>query len=115
MTAMLPSLYTGSLMNGQALAGLAVSLASILTSLSEPPVDTCSDDSKGATSLMNTTLLVLSCCDDYALLPLPALDDSKETTQSISYSALSYFIIATLVLLTCIFTFLVLSRLEFTK
>jgi len=59
LTAMLPSLYTGSLMNGQALAGLAVSLASILTSLSEPPIDTCSDDFKGALP-MNITLSVLS-------------------------------------------------------
>lgn len=83
-----PPQYTSALMSGQGLAGLVVSVSSILTILAAKRVDTCSDDG-------NT--------------------DDGNCSYSIDYSALAYFIIATIVLLTCAASFAVLYKLPFSK
>jgi len=87
--AMFPPVYTAALMNGNGLAGLTVAVSSMLTSLASSPIDDCTDDQA----------------------------DSEEETceQRVDFSALAYFIIATLVLLSCILAFLGLSQLHFTK
>jgi equilibrative nucleoside transporter 1/2/3 len=85
--AMFPPAYTAALMNGQGLAGLVVSVSAIVTIVSAPaPDDQCSTDDGN-------------------------VDD--DCSEHISYSALAYFIIATLVLLSCIVTFLSLDGLPF--
>jgi len=86
--AMFPGAYTGALMNGQGLAGLTVAVAGILTTFAAAPIDYCGDD--GASN-----------------------DDG--CPQNINYSALAYFIISTIVLLTCAVAYLFLGRLQFTK
>lgn len=86
--AMLPPAYTGAIMNGQGLAGLIVSVSALLTTLAAAPIDSCSDDSA---------------------------DDSEDCEQSVNYSALAYFMIATLVLLTCALAYYYLKRMSFTK
>lgn len=85
--AMFPSTYTASLMTGSAMSGLAVAVSNILTSLASDPVDDCNDD----------------------------FIDDGDCSQSVDYSALAYFIIATLILLTCAFAFIGLIQLPFTK
>lgn len=90
--AALPAAYTGALMNGQALAGLMISLSSLLTILSGKDLTSCnSNDNAGGT------------------------DDTTVCTYSTDYSALGYFIIATLVLLSCIFFYLLLMKLNFSQ
>ena len=86
--AMFPPAYTAALMTGQGVAGLTVAVSSMLTSLATTPVDECSDDNAG---------------------------DDGDCVQSVNYSALAYFIIATLILLSCIIAYLGLGNLEFTK
>jgi equilibrative nucleoside transporter 1/2/3 len=88
--AMLPSKYTGAIMNGQGLAGLTVSVSALLTTLAAAPIDTCDDDGTSG-------------------------DDGDECTQSINYSALAYFFIATIVLLTCALAYYWLQKMPFTK
>lgn len=83
--AMLPEANTAALMNGSGFAGLAVSLSALITTLAAPRVSTCSDD--------NDT----SC------------------NREISYSALAYFIIATLVLLSNVMAYIILARLPFVR
>ena len=87
LAAVMPPVYTGAVMNGQGLAGLTVSVASILTTLAAPPADTCNDD--GA-------------------------DDGKCDYKT-DFSALAYFIIATVALLTCVGVFEILCQLPFTQ
>lgn len=83
--AMFPPAYTGALMNGQGLAGLVVSVAGVLTTVAVDPIDTCTDQN----------------------------DDSCD--ESMNYSAFAYFLIATIILLTCIVAYLFLGKLSFTK
>ena len=81
-----PPQFTGALMSGQGLAGLTVSLASLITIWAGSEVDLCSDDDDGE-------------CEDH-------------TTD---YSALAFFIITCVVLGTCVLSFLGLLKLPFTK
>ena len=89
----LPPKYTAALMSGQGLAGLSVALAGIVTQAAAPmPPGYCDTTS--------------------------AEDDSEATkcsVYSISYSALSYFLIATIVLISCAVLFFVLVKLPFTE
>jgi solute carrier family 29 (equilibrative nucleoside transporter), member 1/2/3 len=87
--AMFPASYTGALMNGQGVAGLTVSVSSMLTMLATSPIDTCEDDDNGG--------------------------DDGDCEQTINYSALAYFLIATLIMLSCIFAFLSLDQFSFAK
>lgn len=84
--AIFPPAYTGALMSGQGLAGLIVSVSSVLTQLAASPIDDCeiTDDAE---------------CDAFA----------------VDYSALAYFIIATVLLGLCVVAYLVLQKLEYTK
>jgi len=84
--AMFPPVYTAALMNGQGLAGLIVAVSGMLTSLASAPIDDCND---GA--------------------------DDSSCDQKIDYSALAYFIIATIILLSCILAYMALGQLHFTK
>jgi equilibrative nucleoside transporter 1/2/3 len=86
--AMFPPAYTAALMNGQGVAGLTVAASGLLTSLATSAVDECSDDNAG---------------------------DDGDCAQSIDYSALAYFIIATLILASCVFAFLGLNQFTFAK
>jgi equilibrative nucleoside transporter 1/2/3 len=88
--AMLPPAYTGALMNGQGLAGLIVASAGILTLMANSGNDFCDSDDDAKD------------------------DDGDECPQEIDYSALAYFIIATLILFTCILAYWALKRLPFT-
>lgn len=88
--AMLPKEYTGAVMSGQGLAGMAVSLSAILTQYAAKDTSACDDDEIEG-------------------------NDDGTCEQLISYSALAYFIIATLVLISCIFSFSSLMRMKFTK
>jgi hypothetical protein len=85
-----PPAYTGALMNGQGLAGLVVSLSDIITLL-------FSDGSKF--------------CD------LVEEDNETVTCQSfeVNYSAFAYFLLATVVLASCILLFFVLRNLSITQ
>ncbi len=87
LAAIFPPKYTSNLMNGQALAGLTVSFSSIVTSLASDRIDVCSDDDLS--------------------------DDGCGF--SVNYSALAYFLIATIVLTSCIFAFIALLKLPITK
>ena len=84
---MFPPVYTGAIMSGQGLAGLVVSMSSILTTASAP---TATDY-----------------CDDFV--------SEDNCDQKISYSALAYFTLATLILLSCIVAFLILRNLPFAR
>ena len=89
----LPPKYTAALMSGQGLAGLSVALAGIVTQAAAPQPD--------------------GFCDSTT-----STDDSEGTNCSvytISYSALSYFLIATIVLGSCAVLFYVLVKLPFTE
>ncbi len=87
--AVFPPSYTGAMMSGQGLAGLTVSLSSIITQAAGPMVDgycsTAEDDG-------------VETCPEY----------------SINYSAFSYFLIATITLLLSVTFFFVLMKLPFT-
>jgi equilibrative nucleoside transporter 1/2/3 len=84
---MFPPVYTGAIMSGQGLAGLVVSLSSILTTASAPTsVDYCDD---------------------------AVVEDN--CSSKISYSALAYFTLATLILLSCIVAFILLRHLPFAR
>lgn len=91
----LPPTYTAALMSGQGLAGLSVAVAGIVTQAAGPEPDGwCApkSDHEG---------------DDKAGVQC--------STYSISYSALSYFLIATIVLGSCAILFYVLVKLPFTE
>lgn len=87
LAAMFPPMYTGALMNGQGLAGLVVAVSSVVTIAAAAPIDYCDDD---------------------------ATDDGS-CPEKLDYSALAYFIIATMILLSCISTYIWMARLPFTK
>ncbi|RYY89097.1 hypothetical protein EON63_01390 [archaeon] len=74
---------------GQGLAGMVVSLSALFTTLGSPPTDLCDDDD--------------------------LQDDDGECTYTTDFAALAYFLIATLVLATCMVSFVVLKRLPFTR
>jgi solute carrier family 29 (equilibrative nucleoside transporter), member 1/2/3 len=84
-----PPQYTGAVMSGQGLAGLVVSVASLLTIWTGDPVDVCTDDDGSGDD---------DSCEDY-----------------IDTSALAFFIITCIVMGTCVFTFLALLSLPFTR
>ncbi len=88
--AMLPKQYTGAIMSGQGLAGMVVSLSAMLTQYAGGDTTTCDnyDDNRN--------------------------DDDSICEQTISFSALAYFLIATLVLISCIFSFSSIMRMKFT-
>jgi len=88
LAAVMPPVYTGAVMNGQGLAGLTVSLASIGTILASDPVDTCDTGDTEAVDV----------CD-----------------YKVDWSAFAYFSIATFALLTCVAVFEVLCSLPFTQ
>ena len=90
MAAYFPFEYTGALMSGQGVAGLAVSLSSLLTSMASSSIDICDDDD-GST------------------------EDDSSCENHLSYSALAYFSIATAVLICCIISFQTLKRLSITR
>lgn len=91
--AMLPPIYTGALMNGSGLAGLGVSIASFLTLwIASPPAQFCE-------------IKVIKYVSD----------KSTSCAYTLDFSALTYFLIATLVLITNLFAFLYLSRLPFVR
>lgn len=88
LTAELPSSYTGALMTGQGYAGLIVAVSSLLTISAGPNLSSCNTSSD-------------------------VDDDSLTCTRTIDYSAFSYFLISTLILVTCTISFLYLIKLPF--
>eukprot|EP01038_Epipyxis_sp_PR26KG_P014708 gene14708-19768_t len=86
--AMLPQMYTAALMNGSGLGGLIVSVSAILTSFAKTTNNFCDDD----TTTSSTT--------DCAFF--------------VDFSALAYFLIATIILLTCITAFMYAIKHPFT-
>ena len=90
MAAYFPGEFTGALMNGQGLAGLTVSLSSLVTSAAGGEIDICDDD-EGYT------------------------EDDSNCEFHISYSAMVYFGIATIVLALNIVSFIHLKKLKITK
>ena len=91
----LPPTYTAALMSGQGLAGLSVVVAGIVTQAAGPEPDGWCASKQVSTG------------DD--------TDSVQCSTYSISYSALSYFLIATIVLGSCAVLFYVLVKLPFTE
>lgn len=87
--AVFPPAYTGALMNGQGLAGLIVSVSAVVTTIASESTDSCS----GNNDIDSTT------CDPFA----------------INFGAFAYFVVATLLLFSCVFAFIFLEKLEFTK
>jgi equilibrative nucleoside transporter 1/2/3 len=83
--AVFPPQYTGALMSGQGLGGVTVSAASLFTIWASKRVDYCSDD------------------------------DGGECEYSTDYSALTFFLLATIILVSCIVAFGVLEALPFSK
>lgn len=83
-----PPQYTGAVMSGQGLAGLVVSIASLVTTWGGEPVDVCNDDDVS--------------------------NDDGDCESYIDYSALAYFIISCVVMGSCVFSFLALMALPFT-
>ena len=86
--AMLPAAYTGAIMTGQGIAGVVVSTSAILTLYAGGNTTSCTDDESS---------------------------EDETCEQSVSFSALAYFLIATLVLLTCVMAFSSLMRMKFTR
>lgn len=83
--AVFPAKYTGALMSGQSLGGLTVSLASFLTIVAHTGNDGCDDVDDGT-------------CEYY-----------------IDYSALTFFILSTIILASAIAVFAILESLPFSK
>lgn len=85
--AVFPPAYTGAMMSGQGLAGMTVSIASIVSQAAGPMTEGfCSGEEE------------ITGCADYVT----------------NYSAFSYFMISTVVLLSCVILFYVLMKLPFT-
>lgn len=91
LAAMFPPSYTVAVMSGNGLAGVLISLSSLITTASTKPIDSCgsNDDLSSSTTV--------------------------DCVEEISFSALAYFIIATLVLLSCAASYIVLQKLPFTQ
>lgn len=83
--AVFPPKYTGALMSGQGLGGLTVALASFCTIWATKRVDYCSDD------------------------------DSGDCEFTDDWSAFTFFMLATVILISCIAAFWVLEALPFSK
>ena len=83
--AVFPPKYTVALMSGQGLGGVTVSLASLFTIWATKRVDYCSDD------------------------------DGGDCEYSTDFSALTFFLLATIILVSCIVAFGVLEALPFSK
>lgn len=83
--AVFPPRYTGALMTGQGLGGVTVSLASMFTIMASKRVDYCSDD------------------------------DTEDCEFTTDYSAFTFFLLATIILVSCIAAFGVLEALPFSK
>lgn len=90
LAAIFPTRYTGAVMYGQAVAGLLISLASLFTTLAGKDKTVCDP--------VNETN-----------------DEVVECITTTNYSAMSYFSIATLVLVSCSLLFSILNNLEFTQ
>ena len=89
----LPPVYTGALMSGQALGGIAVSLCSLLTLAAGPRQDMCAVEDASRQESSNTPA---SCI------------------YTVDYSTFFFFGITAVVLLVCILTFIALLMLPFT-
>jgi equilibrative nucleoside transporter 1/2/3 len=87
LAAMLPPTYTAALMSGNGMAGFVVSAAGLLTTAAAKSLVTCDDEET-------------------------ANDSCK---QEISYSALAYFLIATIVLMANVLCFSILKRLPIVR
>ena len=87
VSAHLPPKYTAALCVGQGLAGLGVSLCGLVTIAAGPDTSSCTED---------------------------ALEDSS-CDFKVNYSALAYFMISTLVLFSCVFSFIAFLKLPFTR
>ena len=87
MAAYFPPQNTGSMCSGQGLAGLVVSLSSIITISAGETANICTDDS-----------IQEQICEF-----------------SVSYSALAYFAISTIVLVTCGYSFVQFLKLPYTR
>lgn len=83
--AVFPPRFTGALMSGQGLGGLTVALASFCTIWATERVDYCSDD------------------------------DSSDCEFTDDWSAFTFFLLATFILISCIAAFWVLEALPFSK
>jgi MFS family permease len=92
LSGLLPTYYTGGIMNGQALAGFTVSAVNLLIlSVSATERYCANDDNSGATN-----------------------DDSScNSSNDVNFGALAFYSLATTVLLLCIVLFLVLLKLEY--
>lgn len=89
LSAMFPPIYTSAIMGGQGLAGLVVSMSSVLTTASAPALASYCNDSPS--------------------------DEGDECSQQINYSSLAYFTLATCILLSCIVSYLFLRQLQFAR
>jgi equilibrative nucleoside transporter 1/2/3 len=83
--AVFPARYTGALMSGQGLGGLTVALASFFTILATKRVDYCNDD------------------------------DAEDCEFIDDWSAFIFFLLATIILVSCIAAFWVLEALPYSK
>jgi equilibrative nucleoside transporter 1/2/3 len=92
LAGMLPPQYTAALMNGQGFAGLLISFISFIVTVSGPRVDTCSDDDGGS-----------------------GVDDDDNCSDQVDYGDFVYFLIATVILVACVFSFQVLMSLDFVQ
>lgn len=88
LAGMFPPIYTQAIMGGQGLAGLMIAVASVITTAASSEKNECNDDDETDDG-----------CGDYKVDP----------------SALAYFIVATLVLLSCAASYFYLETLPITK
>lgn len=88
LSAKFPPMYTGAVMTGQGVAGLIVSISSLVTTIAGPSIDDCNDNANGA--------------------------DDTICEFKVDYGAFSYFLLATLVLAVCVALFYVLLQLPIT-
>jgi len=100
MSAVFPPSYTAALMTGQALAGVVVSVADMLTSLAgKQPDSFCATDDTSSESSSSSS----------------SSSSSPACSYDVNYSALVYFLIATLVLLTSAGLQYLMMKLPFTE
>ena len=83
----LPPLYTGALMTGQGFAGLTVSISNIITTIASSDT-TCVDND---------------------------LNDDGTCVSTIDYGAFAYFMISTVILFSCIISYIIFQRLSFIR
>ncbi|CAM9164791.1 unnamed protein product [Hapterophycus canaliculatus] len=126
MASAFPPRYTQAMMAGQGLAGLAVALAGLLTTLASPDDESCIVGLDGKTSRARATSKSDSSeglADSYLGRPArhvesPAWDDNLVGSSCAAYtrdwSTLVYFGVAVMVLLGCMLTYPCLRRLPLT-